>query len=170
MKVYRKDGIEFLEIKDYKQVGRFMEVATIECSIKSPYPISFQIGDYVIFDYNGLQYSLYEIPVVKKQARSGSYGEAFVYDLKFKADTEQLVLCPFLDIVENDNNIHFTSLPNFSTFENVYGIVSRIQANMDYLYPGKWSIRVAETDDEELQDILSDAREFSASKNSCFDR
>ena len=169
MKVYRKDGIEFLEIKDYKQVGRFMEVATIECSIKSPYPISFQIGDYVIFDYNGLQYSLYEIPVVKKQARSGSYGEAFVYDLKFKADTEQLVLCPFLDIVENDNNIHFTSLPNFSTFENVYGIVSRIQANMDYLYPGKWSIRVAETDDEELQDILSDAREFSASKNSCFD-
>ena len=169
MKVYRKDGQEYLTIKDYKQVGNFMEVATIDATVKSPYPISFQIGDYVIFDYNGLKYTLYNIPPVKKQARSGSYGEAFTYDVKFKADTEQLAQCPFLDIVPNDNNLHFTSLPSFSTYENVYGIVGRIQANMDYLYPEQWVIKVAETEDAELQEILSDAREYSISGSNCLD-
>lgn len=168
MKVYR-DGIEYYTIKDYKQTGRFMEVACIDCTVKSPSPLGFQIGDYVIFDYNNLKYTLYDIPVVKKQARKGAYGEAFIYELKFKADTQQLVICPFLDIVEGDNKIHFTSLPSFSTFENVYGIVKRIQANLDSLYPNQWRIEVAETNDEELLSILSDAREFSVSGETCFD-
>ena len=169
MKVFKKSGEEFLVIKDYKQVGTFMEVAYIDATVKSPYPIQFEIGDYVIFDYNGLKYSLYSIPSVKKQARSGSYNEAFIYEVKFKADTEQLAQCPLLDIVPSDNNIHFTSLPSFSTYENVYGIAARIQANIDYLFPSQWQIRVADTDNRELLDVLSDAREFSVSGASCLD-
>ena len=168
MKVYRK-GIEVIEIEDFKQVGRFMEVAQIECTIKSPVPITFEIGDYVIYDYNNLKYSLYDIPTPKKQARRGSYGEAFTYDLKFKADTEQLVICPFLDLVANDNGLHYTSLPSFSTFENVYGIVARLQANMDYLYPNQWRFDVVSTTDAELLETLSEAKEFSISGESCFD-
>lgn len=170
MKIYSKNGGEYgFELRDYKMTGTFMEVAFISCTLNSPEPIDFHIGDYVVYDYNGLKYSLYDIPTVKKQARRGTYGEAFVYELKFEADTRQLSQCPFLDIVPNDNNLHFTSLPSFSTYENVYGIVGRIQANMDYLFPGQWLIQVAETDDAELQDILSDAREYSISGENCFD-
>lgn len=168
MKILRGD-LEIYEIKDYKQVGRFMEVAYIECTIESPTPIDFQIGDKVIFDYNNLPYTIYDTPSIKKQARARSYGKAFVYELKFKADTEQLDICPFLDIVPNDNNVHYTSLPSFSTFEDVYGIAARIQANMDYLYPNQWIIRVASTTDAELSETLSEAKEFSVSSESCLD-
>lgn len=168
MKILRGD-LEIYEIKDYKQAGRFMEVAYIECTIESPTPIDFQIGDKVIFDYNNLPYTIYDTPSIKKQARARSYGKAFVYELKFKADTEQLDICPFLDIVPNDNNVHYTSLPSFSTFEDVYGIAARIQANMDYLYPNQWIIRVASTTDAELSETLSEAKEFSVSSESCLD-
>lgn len=168
MKVFRK-GIEVIEIKDFKQVGRFMEVAQIECTVKSPEPIAFEIGDYVVYDYNNLTYSLYDVPTPKKQARSGSYGEAFIYELRFKADTEQLDICPFLDLVANDNGAHYTSLPSFSTFENVYGIVARLQANMNYLYPNKWKFNVVNTSDAELSEALSEAKEFSISGESCLE-
>ena len=168
MKVYRGQ-LEIIDIKDYRQTGRFMEVACIDCTVKSATPITFEIGDYVIYDYNSLKYSLYDVPTPKKQARSGSYGEAFIYELKFKADTEQLDICPFLDLVANDNGLHYTSLPSFSTFENVYGIVARLQANMDYLYPNKWRFNVASTTDAELSEALSEMKEFSISGESCFE-
>lgn len=168
MIIYR-DGKEIFEIKDFKVTGKFMEVATLDCSIKSAVPMDFKIGDYVVYDYNGLTYSLYDVPTPKKQARSGSYGEAFIYDLKFKSDMEQLVICPFLDLVANDNGLHYTSLPSFSTFENVYGIAARIQANMDYLYPGGWSIVVADVTDAELQETLNEAKDFSISGQSCLE-
>lgn len=168
MKIYR-NGVEIYEIKDFKVIGRFMEVATLDCTIKSPTPIAFGIGDYVTYDYNNLTYSLYDIPAPKKQARSGSYGEAFIYNLKFKSNMEHLVICPFLDLVANDNTLHYTSLPSFSTFENVYGIAARIQANMDYLYPGKWRIVVGETSDSELLETLNEAKEFAISGQSCFE-
>ena len=168
MIIYR-DGREILEIKDYKQVGKFMEVATIEATIKSALPIDIQVGDYVIFDYNNLKYTLYDVYPAKKQARSSTYGEAFVYDLKFKADTEHLSICPFLDLVPNDNNLTYSSLPSFSTFENVYGIADRLQANLDYLYPNQWRFDVVDTSDAELLETLSDAREFAISGESCLE-
>ena len=168
MKIYR-EGREIYEIKDYKQVGKFMEVATIEATIKSTLPIDIKVGDYVIFDYNNLKYTLYDVYPAKKQARSSTYGEAYVYDLKFKADTEQLSICPFLDLVPNDNNLTYSSLPSFSTFENVYGIADRLQANLDYLYPNQWRFDVVETADAELLETLSDAREFAISGESCLD-
>ncbi len=168
MKVYR-NGVEIFEIKDYRQTGRFMEVATIDATVKTPTPFEFKIGDYVIFDYNGLTYSIYDIAPAKKQARSGTYGEAFTYELRFKADTEQLAICPFLDLVINDNLLSYTSLPSFTTFENVYGIADRLQANMDSLYPGKWRFDVVQTDDAELLETLGEAMEFSISGESCLE-
>ena len=168
MKIYR-EGKEIYEIKDYKQIGKFMEVAIIETTIKSTLPIDIKVGDYVIFDYNNLKYTLYDVYPAKKQARSSTYGEAFVYDLKFKADTEQLSICPFLDLVPNDNNLSYSSLPSFSTFENVYGIADRLQANMDYLYPNQWRFDVVDTTDAELLETLSDAREFAISGESCLE-
>ena len=166
MKIYR-DGREIYELKDYKQIGRFMEVAIIEATIKDTLPIDIKVGDYVIFDYNNLKYTLYDVYPAKKQARSTTYQEAFVYDLKFKADTEQLAICPFLDLVPNDNGLVYSSLPSFSTFENVYGIAARLQANMDYLYPNQWQFRIVETDDAELRETLLDAREFAVGGESC---
>ena len=168
MKVYR-EGREIFEIKDYRQVGSFMNVATIEATVKTPTPFAFKVGDYVIFDYNGLTYTLYNVAPEKKQARSGTYGEAFIYELKFKADTEQLVICPFLDLVANDNGLHYTSLPSFSTYENVYGIAVRLQANMDYLYPNQWRFDVVNTTDSALLELLNEPREFAISGESCFD-
>ena len=168
MKVYR-NGVEIFEIKDYRQTGRFMEVATIDATVKTPTPFEFKIGDYVIFDYNGLTYTIYDVAPAKKQARSGTYGEAFSYELRFKADTEQLAICPFLDLVINDNLLSYTSLPSFTTFENVYGIADRLQANMDSLYPGKWRFDVVQTDDAELLETLGEAMEFSISGESCLE-
>ena len=79
MKIFRNE-LEICEIKDYKQVGRFMEVAYIECTIESPTPIDFKIGDRVIFDYNNQPYTIYDTPSIKKQARAKTYGKAFVYE------------------------------------------------------------------------------------------
>lgn len=168
MKLIR-NGVEILNIKDYKVVGKFMDVAYIDCTIKSPTIIDFAIGDKVHYDYWGIDFSLYDIPTPKKQARRGTYGEAFIYELKLKADTQQLVICPFLDLVPNDNKLQYSSLPGFSTFENVYGIADRIQANIDYLYPNQWKIKVIETEDSELLETLNEMKEFSISGENCFE-
>lgn len=149
--------------------GAYMGVGTLEFSeISSPSPIQWEIGDFV--DYRGKRYRLHSLPEPKKQANRGKYGAAFVYTgVQFHSPVKDLEIALFRDIVSNDNEVHFSTLPDVSTYEDVYGIARRIQACMDDMYPGKWRIEVYESNDEDLNALLSETKEFSLSEGNCLD-
>lgn len=143
----------------------------IEVSIDSPSPIDFSNGDYIIYDYNGIKYTLSDPIGVKKQARKDTYPKAFVYTgIKFNSNFNLLFRCMFLDIVQEDNLNHYTSLPDVDTFEDVYGIAGRIQANLDNQYPNTFNIKIVDTTgNAELESILRTARAFNVSNGYCSD-
>ena len=60
--------------------GTFMDIPSLSVTVKSPALIQWEIGDYIVWDYDGQTYTLRNIPQVKKQARTNTYGEAFVYE------------------------------------------------------------------------------------------
>ena len=158
--------------------GTYMKPGMVEFrEIASPVPIDWTVGDYigymsgssVVNGYSrtGLLYSLYSVPQVKKQARSTEYGAAFVYqNVQFFDDSKQLEICPFRDLVPDDNRIHFSTQPAISTFEGVDGIARRIQACLDDMYPDTWVVRLATTEigaSQDLVDLMAEAREFTVS-------
>lgn len=154
-----------------KYNGIFGKPSYIEFSeIASPVPIEWQIGDYVDYTRTGFRYKLYTLPQVAKSARSGESGDAFVYkNVQFYCATKDLEIALFRDIVQYDNGIHFSSIPNVDTYESVYGIIDRIQANMDDFAPGEWTIRAMSTSYTEITDLMSEVREFSLSDGTCMD-
>ena len=165
--------------------GTHLKPAYLEFrEIASPTPIAWEVGDYV--DYSvidgggnetrtGYRYKLYSLPQPTKQAASGLAGDAFVYnDVQFHCATKDLEIAPFRDVVISDNTIHFTTLPEVATFEDVYGIARRIQENMDTFFgTGVWSIGVINglnaTNDAELIALLTTVKEFSLSDGKCLD-
>ena len=149
----------------------FMDVPQLSVKVVSSTPITFEIGDYITYDYNGVTYTLRSIPEAAKNARPSTYGEAFVYNLVFYSPMWDLRNAPFLDLVLYDNGQHFTSMPDVTTYENVYGIAARVQANMDNMYPGKWEIRVVSglSADSTLAQRLSETQDFSLSDGKCLD-
>ena len=152
--------------------GTHLKVGYVEFrEIASPALISWQVGDYVDYTRTGFRYRLYTLPQPTKQAVSAASGESFVYkDVQFYAATKDLEIAPFRDLVISDNTIHFTTLPSVATYEDVYGIARRIQANLDSFYgEGEWVIRVVETYDLDLLDVLTTTKEFSLSGGSCID-
>ena len=149
----------------------FMDVPQLSVKVVSSTPITFEIGDYITYDYNGVTYTLRSIPEAAKNARPSTYGEAFVYNLVFYSPMWDLRNAPFLDLVLYDNGQHFTSMPDVTTYEDVYGIAARVQANMDNMYPGKWEIRVVSglSADSTLAKRLSETQDFSLSDGKCLD-
>lgn len=158
--------------------GTYMKPGMVEFrEIASPTPIDWSVGDYigyqsgssVVAGYSrtGLRYTLYSLPQVKKQARSTEYGGAFVYqNVQFFDDSKQLEICPFRDLVPDDNLIHFSTQPSISTFEGVDGIARRIQACLDDMYPNTWVVRLATTEmgaSQDLVDLMAEARDFTVS-------
>ena len=151
--------------------GAYLGVDYIEFrSISSPSVINWEIGDYVDYFRTGKRYKLYSLPMPKKVARVGSYGGAIEYsNVQFFSATKELEIAPFKDLVADDNGIHFSTRPDVSTFEEVSGIARRIEACMNDLFPNKWKINVYESDDEDLNALLSEKKEFSVSQGSCLD-
>ena len=137
-----RDGLTVRYSGAPKYNGIFGKPSYLEfAEIASPVPIDWQIGDYVDYTRTGFRYKLYTIPQVVKSARRTASGDAFVYkNVQFFCATKDLELALFRDITEYDNGIHFSSIPNVDTYEDVYGIIHRIQANMDDYAPGKWTI------------------------------
>lgn len=138
--------------------------------------IGRQIGSSVQNGYSrtGYEYKIYAVPQVKKQARSGSYGAAFVYQSVQLFDaSKQLEFCPFRDLVKGDNRIHFSTQPSISTFESISGgtgeagLAARFQACLEDMYgTGSWVVRTATTSDgapSDLVTLMADAREFTVS-------
>lgn len=164
------DGVR-CAVTELRLSETFMDVPQLSVKVASSTPIAFEIGDYITYDYNGVTYTLRSIPEAAKNARPSTYGEAFVYNLVFYSPMWDLRNAPFLDLVLYDNGQHFTSMPDVTTYEDVYGIAARVQANMDNMYLGKWEIRVVSglSADSTLAKRLSETQDFSLSDGKCLD-
>ena len=152
-KIYSKDGQTVRYEGCPKYNGVYLKVSYLEfASISSPARIDWHVGDYVDYPRTGLRYTLRSIPPEKKIAKPGQSGDAFTYqNVQFMAQTQDLVVAPFRDLVPEDNGVHFSTQQAVSTYENAYGIAARVQACLDDLFPGTWSVEVYE--DRLRQDV-----------------
>lgn len=168
-RIISKDGTTIRYEGCPRYSGSYMGVPALDFSeITSPVPIAWEIGDYV--DYRNGRYYLYSLPEPKKQARRGEYGAAFVYSgVQFHSPVKDFEIALFRDIVTEDNKIHFSTMPEVNTYEDVFGIARRIQACMDDIFPGKWRIDVYDGYDNDLDTLLSEVKEFSLSGGTCLD-
>lgn len=146
--IYHKEGTKLTDVNDDEVVvhglqysDKWMGDCFLTIDFKNNAPIDFKIGDYII--YRGERFELNYEPGKDKKARLNTYGEGFVYDaVKFNALQDELSRSEFLDVVLNDNELHYTALPKFPFFvETLDDLLDRIQANLDeQIGEGKWKI------------------------------
>lgn len=146
LQVHGKDGTIRYELKKYQYSGQFMGERNIVANVSSPYKIDWHIGDYVYL--RGEKFYLRYVPAAKKQARRGTYGEAYVYDgITFTSIIGELMDIQFLDYVYNDNKLHYTGLSNFSFYvanNDLTEFANRIKANLSRVYGNDaWSVIIA---------------------------
>lgn len=134
--IYDKEGREKYVVTNVQYREVWMGEEYIMVTFTSPTPMDIEIGDWMA--YRGCIYTVYNVPSAIKQARSGSYGDAFKYEnVKLSALSAELSELRFHDVVLNDNLIHYTSLPSFSFYAaTVDDLVDRLQANTDRI--GTW--------------------------------
>ena len=146
--IYHKDGSKLTDVNGEQITVHGLEYSDSwmgECfltiNFKHEVPINFQIGDYIV--YRGERFELNYEPGKDKQARPGTYGEGFVYDsVKFNALQDELARAEFLDVVLNDNELHYTSLPKFPFYvQTLDDLLDRIQACLnEQIGAGLWKI------------------------------
>lgn len=146
--IYHKDGSKLTDVNGEQITVHGLEYSDSwmgECFVainfKHEVPINFQIGDYIV--YRGERFELNYEPDKDKQARPDTYGEGFVYDsVKFNALQDELARAEFLDVVLNDNELHYTALPKFPFYvQTLDDLLDRIQANLDeQIGAGLWKI------------------------------
>lgn len=146
--IYHKDGSKLTDVNEEQITVHGLEYSDSwmgECFVtinfKHEVPINFQIGDYIV--YRGERFELNYDPGKDKQARPDTYGEGFVYDsVKFNALQDELARTEFLDVVLNDNELHYTALPKFPFYvQTLDDLLDRIQANLDeQIGAGLWKI------------------------------
>ena len=146
--IYHKDGSKLTDVNGEQITVHRLEYSDSsmgECFVtinfKHEVPINFQIGDYIV--YRGERFELNYEPGKDKQARPDTYGEGFVYDsVKFNALQDELSRAEFLDVVLNDNELHYTALPKFPFYvQTLDDLLDRIQANLDeQIGKGLWKI------------------------------
>ena len=173
-KIISKDGGAIRFEGKPRYIGTYLKPSYLEFSeIASPAPIDWQVGDYVDYPRTGMRYRLFSIPQPSKNARKGTNGRSFTYsNVQLYSATKELEIALFRDIVDNDNNIHFSTSPDVVTFENVEGIARRIQACMNDLYPNRWEIRIASFDavaDAEVLEKIAEPKDFALSGGTCLD-
>lgn len=173
-RIISKDGKSIRFEGKPRYIGSYLKPSYLEFSeIASPTPIEWQVGDYVDYPRTGMRYRLYSIPQASKNAKKGSHGRAFTYsNVQLHSATKELEIALFRDLVDNDNNIHFSTSPDVATFENVEGIARRIQACMEDLYPGRWEIRIADFHpvlNADVIEMISEAKDFALSNGTCLD-
>lgn len=146
--IYHKDGSKLTDVNGEQITVHGLEYSDSwmgECfltiNFKHEVPINFQIGDYIV--YRGERFELNYEPGKDKQARSDTYGEGFVYDsVKFNALQDELARAEFLDVVLNDNELHYTALPKFPFYvQTLDDLLDRIQACLnEQIGAGLWKI------------------------------
>lgn len=169
--IYSKDGRDIRYVGEPQYSGSYMGVDFVEFrSVSCPIPIPWEIGDYVDYFRTGKRYKLYSLPMPNKVARANAYGGAFEYaNVQLHGATKELEIAPFRDLVPYDNTIHFSTRPEVSTYENVYGIARRIQECINDIFPHRWRIEVYDTDDADLLALFNETKEYSVSNGSCLD-
>lgn len=146
--IYHKDGSkltgvngEQITVHGLEYSDSWMGECFLTINFKHEVPINFQIGDYIV--YRGERFELNYEPGKDKQARPDTYGEGFIYDsVKFNALQDELARAEFLDVVLNDNELHYTALPKFPFYvQTLDDLLDRIQANLDeQIGAGLWKI------------------------------
>ena len=146
--IYHKDGSKLTDVNGEQITVHGLEYSDSwmgECFVtinfKHEVPINFQIGDYIV--YRGERFELNYEPGKDKQARPDTYGEGFVYDsVKFNALQDELSRAEFLDVVLNDNELHYTALPKFPFYvQTLDDLLDRIQACLnEQIGAGLWKI------------------------------
>ena len=146
--IYHKDGSKLTDVNGeqitvhgFEYSDSWMGECFLTIIFKHEVPINFQIGDYIV--YRGERFELNYDPGKDKQARPDTYGEGFVYDsVKFNALQDELSRAEFLDVVLNDNELHYTALPKFPFYvQTLDDLLDRIQANLDeQIGKGLWKI------------------------------
>lgn len=146
--IYHKDGSKLTDVNGEQITVHGLEYSDSwmgECFVtinfKHEVPINFQIGDYIA--YRGERFELNYEPGKDKQARPDTYGEGFVYDsVKFNALQDELARAEFLDVVLNDNELHYTALPKFPFYvQTLDDLLDRIQACLnEQIGAGLWKI------------------------------
>lgn len=146
--IYHKDGSKLTDVNGEQITVHGLEYSDSwmgECFVtinfKHEVPINFQIGDYIV--YRGERFELNYEPGKDKHARPDTYGEGFIYDsVKFNALQDELARAEFLDVVLNDNELHYTALPKFPFYvQTLDDLLDRIQANLDeQIGAGLWKI------------------------------
>lgn len=154
IEVKSKDGLSTrCELKAFVYTGAFMGDRTIISTYESPEIIRFAIGDFV--EYRGEKFILDYDPSDKKEAEVRRYGNAITYNLTLHSESAlELENCDFCDYVLYDNQLHYSSSPKFSFIGTANDLADRIKANLDRLYPGKWTIEVdasVETEDKNIE-------------------
>lgn len=149
-----KDKNGFIKAIAHKleYTGEWMGERYVTVTIESPTPIDFVVGDYLL--YRGERFEINYDPAKTKKARQNTIGSAFTYDdIKFNSLADELTRCEFLDVVLNDNELHFTGLPKVDFYGTVRDLADRIQANLNRVYKEKpWKVVVSPefTGDETL--------------------
>ena len=146
--IYHKDGSKLTDVNGEQITVHGLEYSDSwmgECfltiNFKHEVPINFQIGDYIV--YRGERFELNYEPGKDKQARPDTYGDGFVYDsVKFNALQDELARAEFLDVVLNDNELHYTALPKFPFYvQTLDDLLDRIQACLnEQIGAGLWKI------------------------------
>lgn len=170
--VYSKAGEIKCKAKSLRYTGSFMGVSQLSVDIVSPVPVNLEVGDYIVFSYDGIRYAIVDLPQVQKQSSSGSVGNAFTYnDIVFKSPIGLLAHIDYLDTVLNENNIHYSTLPVFTFYGTVKDFADRLQANINRIYPSGWKVSVEGYDDtaNANYDILHEYNEISISNIKCLD-
>lgn len=146
--IYHKDGTKLTDVNDDEVVvhglqysDKWMGDCFLTVDFKNNAPINFKIGDYII--YRGERFELNYEPGKDKKASLNTYGEGFVYDsVKFNALQDELSRSEFYDVVLNDNELHYTTLPKFPFYvQTLDDLLDRIQANLnEQIGVGLWKI------------------------------
>lgn len=137
-KLYHKDGTPLrdangkeISVHSLTYDGEWMGECSVSVSIENEAPIDFEIGDYLI--YRNERFELNYDPGKAKQGRKNALGNSFKYqDIKFNSLSDELARAEFLDVVLNDNELHYTALPVFQFYvESLDDLLDRLQACMN---------------------------------------
>ena len=147
-KIYHKDGTILkdangnnIDIRSLEYSDAWMGECYLTVTFRHETPIVFMMGDYII--YRNEKFVLNYEPGKDKKARINTCGDGFVYDsVKFNSLQNELSDAEFLDVVLNDNELHYTALPKFQFYVGTLDdLLDRIQANLnEQIGAGKWKI------------------------------
>lgn len=163
-KIYHKDGTivkdangNEIDIRSLEYLDSWMGECYLTVTFKHETPIVFSMGDYII--YRNEKFVLNYEPGKDKKARINTCGDGFVYSsVKFNSLQNELSDAEFLDVVLNDNELHYTALPKFQFYvETLDDLLDRIQANLnEQIGAGEWKIFSRNKDRSEQRGCTAD--------------